>query len=743
MSRRAKLWKSDNDGEWVDQGTGFVECVTLADKMDSMCIVLKKENEDEILLSSKILPQDIYTRQQDTLILWTEPVIDSDDYEEGIELALSFQDAEACNEIWEEICDVQRSIRAAELFGDINFTLPTPNLSHIDDVQKMLMNKNKQALAQLILREKNYFEKLVDLWKMVEDMSMSSEYRKMYSIFKDLILLNNPKIIEEAVSDKFVYDVMATLQHDPESGIIGQTKHAEFLRERVKFKEVVPLNNPSLEAKIHQTFRLQYLKDVALARVLDESTFSTINSIIFVNNLQIITEILNNDKIIIDLFLKIKEDVNDNNNNSNEEEERIDQLCFISEMCDLAKNLEPKSKLHFYQSLVKNGLFEILEKTLVSPEARLRMLSSELLLNTVEIDSNLLRSYILKQEPDYSMLQLIVTQVDVDPETGVKNLITDIIRLISDVTTMEEGVGKITFLNLIYQRFATQLFSPLSRPLPKRTHSEAESLLKSNLCELLGYFVHHHIQHTSSYLLNKPIIKNSLNLLGSKEKFLVLAALRFLRSFIEVDNISYHKYIIDENMFEPIIQLFLSNGNRYNLLNSAILDLFELIHKKNYKSLLQHFVEKFEDKVKEIDYVDTFKRLKELNERNLNPPQTSTPSSGELELESRPFIDLERQRQKSKYEEEQRESAWFDDDEDDEDFNPASFNDDGGSFERNLFESTTQNSPDNGSRKSRKRVWSPDDNMSVEDGVTQSPSKKKRTSNEETGGVPSELRDNQ
>lgn len=33
------------------------------------------------------------------------------------------------------------------------------------------------------------------------------------------------------------------------------------------------------------------------------------------------------------------------------------------------------------------------------------------------------------------------------------------------------------------------------------------------------------------------------------------------------------------NLFKPIVDAFVRNGNRYNLLNSAILDLFEFIRK--------------------------------------------------------------------------------------------------------------------------------------------------------------------
>lgn len=38
-------------------------------------------------------------------------------------------------------------------------------------------------------------------------------------------------------------------------------------------------------------------------------------------------------------------------------------------------------------------------------------------------------------------------------------------------------------------------------------------------------------------------------------------------------------HIAKNNLFKPIVDVFIGNGSRYNLLNSAVLDLFEYIRK--------------------------------------------------------------------------------------------------------------------------------------------------------------------
>lgn len=66
---------------------------------------------------------------------------------------------------------------------------------------------------------------------------------------------------------------------------------------------------------------------------------------------------------------------------------------------------------------------------------------------------------------------------------------------------------------------------------------------------------------------------------GVPEKTLVnfLGALRFMRRIIGLKDEFYNRYITKGNLFEPVINALLDNGTRYNLLNSAVIELFEFI----------------------------------------------------------------------------------------------------------------------------------------------------------------------
>ena len=65
-----------------------------------------------------------------------------------------------------------------------------------------------------------------------------------------------------------------------------------------------------------------------------------------------------------------------------------------------------------------------------------------------------------------------------------------------------------------------------------------------------------------------------------------LGALRFMRKIIALKDEFYNRYIIKGNLFAPVIDSFVSNNGRYNLLDSAILEMFEFIKLVSFVALL-------------------------------------------------------------------------------------------------------------------------------------------------------------
>ena len=60
-------------------------------------------------------------------------------------------------------------------------------------------------------------------------------------------------------------------------------------------------------------------------------------------------------------------------------------------------------------------------------------------------------------------------------------------------------------------------------------------------------------------------------------RFIVTGALRLLRRTIGLKDDMYIQYIINGDLFKPVVDAFVANGTKYNLLNSAMIELYEYI----------------------------------------------------------------------------------------------------------------------------------------------------------------------
>ncbi|KAF5918018.1 hypothetical protein HPG69_019824 [Diceros bicornis minor] len=195
------------------------------------------------------------------------------------------------------------------------------------------------------------------------------------------------------------------------------------------------------------------------------------------------------------------------------------------------------------------------------------------------------------------------------------------------------------------------------------------------ILELLTFCVEHHTYHIKNYIMNKDLLRRVLVLMNSKHTFLALCkkfkrstycqssllqrgALRFMRRIIGLKDEFYNRYITKGNLFEPVINALLDNGTRYNLLNSAVVELFEFIRVEDIKSLTAHIVENFYKALESIEYVQTFKGLKtkyEQEKDRQNQKLNSVPS----------ILRSNRFRRDAKALEEDEE-MWFNEDEEEE-----------------------------------------------------------------------------
>lgn len=89
-----------------------------------------------------------------------------------------------------------------------------------------------------------------------------------------------------------------------------RASYRQHLSSPTAYVPVVPpdLLPASLLGKIHQTHRLHYLKDIVLARIIEDSTFSMLNSAIYFNEVDIVNDIAQQRELLVEVFRILRGD---------------------------------------------------------------------------------------------------------------------------------------------------------------------------------------------------------------------------------------------------------------------------------------------------------------------------------------------------------------------------------------------------------------------------------------------------
>jgi hypothetical protein len=173
-------------------------------------------------------------------------------------------------------------------------------------------------------------------------------------------------------------------------------------------------------------------------------------------------------------------------------------------------------------------------------------------------------------------------------------------------------------------------------------------LRSSFAVELFSFCVRAHLYRMKCYLLRSGVLGNVLKLLkpststrvSSGDRCLKLAALRFLRAILSVNDEFYHRHIIQHNIFGPVFEAFRANPVGDNLVSSATVEMCDFIHAENINSLIEHIVTKHlsaeeaeNPSLEDLSstYVSTLTVLRKAYEKNLKEANKSQSSDSKEE----------------------------------------------------------------------------------------------------------------
>ncbi|DAA24792.1 TPA: SMEK homolog 2, suppressor of mek1 (Dictyostelium) isoform 2 [Bos taurus] len=605
--RRVKVYTLNEVRQWDDRGTGHVSSIYV-EELKGMSLLVRAESDGSLLLESKINPNTAYQKQQDTLIVWSEA--------ENYDLALSFQEKAGCDEIWEKICQVQGKDPSVEVTQDLideseeeRFE-EMPETSHLIDLPTCELNKLEEiadlvtsVLSSPIRREKlalaleneGYIKKLLQLFQACENLENTEGLHHLYEIIRGILFLNKATLFEVMFSDECIMDVVGCLEYDP--ALAQPKRHREFLTKTAKFKEVIPITDSELRQKIHQTYRVQYIQDIILPTpsVFEENFLSTLTSFIFFNKVEIVSMLQEDEKFLSEVFAQLTDEATD-------DDKRRELVNFFKEFCAFSQTLQPQNRDAFFKTLAKLGILPALEIVMGMDDLQVRSAATDIFSYLVEFSPSMVREFVMQEaqqsDDDILLINVVIEQMicDTDPELG----------------------GAVQLMGLL------------------RTLIDPENMLattnKTEKSEFLNFFYNH-----CMHVLTAPLLTNTSedrrekdNVVGSnKSSTICPGALRFMRRIIGLKDEFYNRYITKGNLFEPVVNALLDNGTRYNLLNSAVIELFEFIRVEDIKSLTAHIVENFYKALESIEYVQTFKGLKtkyEQEKDRQNQKLNSVPS---------------------------------------------------------------------------------------------------------------------
>jgi protein phosphatase 4 regulatory subunit 3 len=234
-----------------------------------------------------------------------------------------------------------------------------------------------------------------------------------------------------------------------------------------------------------------------LARILDDPTFSVLNSLIFFNQVEIVQHIQANPQYLKELFSVFTAPDADARMKRN-------AVLLIQQCCSVAKGLQMNARGGLFNNFLAAGLFQVIIFALKNPEATIRVAGCEILIAVIDHDTMSMRSQIFKslQEKQKPLTDTLIELFLEEPDLGVRSQLAEVLKILLDPMANAQsmdalnrgngeylsklrgpgfnGPGAEQFIQSFYDESAKKLFAPLEA-LGNRKSSMIYQELSNNL----------------------------------------------------------------------------------------------------------------------------------------------------------------------------------------------------------------------------------------------------------------------
>lgn len=584
---RGKLYALSEQSAWQDVGTGHAQVVGT---VDSRRLTFEEEDTGKLLHDRPVFGADTYQLQgegeRQTIIVW-------EDAETQKDWALSFQDADGTAEIWEQIC--------GESAADEKSVLPIPALGNLGELCRLLTcvpPSLRDVLAAECLSYK-FLNGLRDAFHTAEDLHSEESLSSLWQIAKGIFLLSNQKLTERYLKHDVYEDVLGMLEYDAGLPCSKRIPHRQILRVQVSFKSVLSFEDAETLDRIHLSYRLQYLKDIVLPRLLDDAAFVSLTQMIHTNLSIILDHVQKTQRLLEQLFVQIRQ-------------KDRQSLHFLQDVCRLAKQTAPSERQALHEKMVAQQLFAsvmlFLGEEVAGTQAEVfssRSACVEILLCSVQNDPSHLRRFLTAEgsAEGRALFALLSRTMLFTVDQGVQGQISEALKAVMEVSLLDPREKDIVLDSLYDRGLFDELVAPLRVDAAGKPSATCNLFGQQLSCELLGFAVAHHCYRARAYIMRHGVAQQAMRLLLVPQRFLQLAPVRLLRAIVDTKDDAYHRYLTKSGIFASLFIAFQQSVSAPalggNLLVSATLEVLERIRVDNSKILVEHICKKHEALLRE------------------------------------------------------------------------------------------------------------------------------------------------
>lgn len=615
IPRRVKVYTLAEE-RWEDRGTGF--CRGVLAPTGPKFLVLSEGDPNDVLLDEPIEGTTQYQRQQDTLIVWTSV--------QDVDYALSFQEPQGCQDLCDFLINVQRTAEhgislvavhqgengeQSEIIAGPQFELEQPSLDNLLAIcDSLTLTQYKSTIMFKVLHNQfQWLKELIFLFHMCEERHLLDHLHRLSDIVKTLVYYNEMDLFEAIIEKDIVDGVVGILEYDhdyPQSKM--NLRH--ILGQEVKIHNVMEIHSEHIREEVRRCCVLQFLRDVALARFLDDAGINCISTMIQIKESHVIDFIKDDPHFLPDLFsLYAGPDEN--------VQKLRDGICMLHQFVKIVKNGQIYQRIDFYKAAIDQGLLKMIEFSASNDMDHIenRVLTSEIIMTIVEQDVSLFKTADDKFKFDSILLNMLIDVLVNDPNIGLKTQAFEALKIIinpsnlveeSDSPQLQPEDMKLDqeFYQGFYDTIALRLFAPLQSIDKIESFTQDQVICYSNLCELLAFIASFHDRHFSrSFIMENHLLDGVAKLIHPRIGYLRLRlnAFRSLKLILFLNDEFYTRYIIANNLLANFVTLLKECNDQNNLVNSSCLSLlYDLLDNEdftNYKLLQTHLVTQYRDQL--------------------------------------------------------------------------------------------------------------------------------------------------